>query len=449
MSAPAAAPAEDPHYLRDVTALGDVLGTVVVSVPFFPYYLRDVTALGDTHEVHTREAVYSKNRIKLLEQGVRVDSALFDQLMQHKLAAPLEQSLRVADAVSGKDLAEEALRLAASDTGYGLLSSASMPLEQLRRALQHAPCDDALAVRLTVMRERRPVMYAHAVGAGLLCALVAVRARMSEKDQALYAGAGLYHDIGEMHVDPELFTARRTLSGAERRHIFVHPMTAYLTLESRPATRGALAKAVLEHHERLDGSGYPRGLTGDKVSLLGKALAVVELATPFAAQAPSSGALERLAMALKLNHRRIEKSASDVLMALAQGGSAQPPGEDSKAEIEAALARLRLVQASYADWAALAAGKGSSGPAFDWATERMAFFERTLVESGLDAGNGGDLAELLEVDPGALREIPSMVRELAWQLTEILHGLHRRPDALPTGALAAWAEQSTAQLAQR
>ena len=80
MSTPAAAPAEDPHYLRDVTAL------------------------GDSREVRTREAVYSKNRIKLIAQGARVDSTLFERLMQHKLATPLEQSLKVAEAVSGEDL---------------------------------------------------------------------------------------------------------------------------------------------------------------------------------------------------------------------------------------------------------------------------------------------------------------------------------------------------------
>ncbi len=426
MSTAPAAPAEDPHYLRDVTAL------------------------GDTHEVHTREAVYSKNQIKLLEQGVRVDSGMFERLMQHKLAAPLEQSLKVADAVSGEDLVEEAMRLVAADTGYSRLSDASMPLGHLRRALRQVPCDDALAVRLTVMRKRRPFMYAHAVGAAMLCALVAVRARMSEKDRALYAGAGLYHDIGEMHVDPELFTARRTLSDAERQHILIHPMTAYMVLESRPQTSGALAKAVFEHHERLDGSGYPKGLVGDKISPLGKALAVVELAMPFIGQAPSSGALERLAVALKLNHRRIDHPARDVLMSLAQGG-APTSSADARAEIESALARLRVVQSSYWAWVTLAASRGASGPAFDWASERMVFFERTMIESGLDLGNSAVLAvlaELIEVDPGAAREILAIVRELAWQLSEILHGLHRRPDALPSGALAAWAEESQARLAQ-
>jgi HD-GYP domain-containing protein (c-di-GMP phosphodiesterase class II) len=85
--------------------------------------------------------------------------------------------------------------------------------------------------------------------------------------------AGLLHKIGMMKIPKNIYMSDRPLSPNERKTIYAHPIIGFKILKAAafPAT---VALAVLEHAERVDGTGYPRKLTGDKISLYGKIIAV-------------------------------------------------------------------------------------------------------------------------------------------------------------------------------
>ncbi len=85
--------------------------------------------------------------------------------------------------------------------------------------------------------------------------------------------AALMHRIGVMQIPRELFFADRALTPEERKNISLFPVLGYRTLKAAEFPLPIIL-AVLEHRENIDGSGYPRGLTGDKISLYGKILAV-------------------------------------------------------------------------------------------------------------------------------------------------------------------------------
>ena len=64
------------------------------------HYISSVTALGDTHEVVTSQAVFTRNGIKLVDVGARINSAFREKLVQHKLLPPIDQCLTVAGGVT-------------------------------------------------------------------------------------------------------------------------------------------------------------------------------------------------------------------------------------------------------------------------------------------------------------------------------------------------------------
>ena len=78
--------------------------------------------------------------------------------------------------------------------------------------------------------------------------------------------AGRLHDIGKMTVPAEILSKPGRLSEAEFSLIKGHPQAAYDILEPVEFDF-PLAEIVVQHHERLDGSGYPAGLTGDDIFL--------------------------------------------------------------------------------------------------------------------------------------------------------------------------------------
>ena len=88
--------------------------------------------------------------------------------------------------------------------------------------------------------------------------------------------AGLIHDVGKVGIPEEIVSARRPLSAAEAGLVQTHPAIAYQALKG-VSFPWPVAEAVHQHHERLDGSGYPLGLRGDEIIIEARVLAVADV----------------------------------------------------------------------------------------------------------------------------------------------------------------------------
>ena len=102
--------------------------------------------------------------------------------------------------------------------------------------------------------------------------------------------AGLMHDIGKMAIPAEILSKPNLLTETERALIETHPRVAYDILK-KVVFPWPVAEIVLQHHERLDGSGYPRGLEGDEISLEARILSVSDVVEAIASHRPYRPAL--------------------------------------------------------------------------------------------------------------------------------------------------------------
>lgn len=87
--------------------------------------------------------------------------------------------------------------------------------------------------------------------------------------------SGLMHDIGKIAINEGLLNKPGKLTEAEYIEIKKHPEIGYQILKSVDAYSG-LAEYVLSHHERWDGTGYPRGLKGEAIPLFSRIIAVAD-----------------------------------------------------------------------------------------------------------------------------------------------------------------------------
>lgn len=87
--------------------------------------------------------------------------------------------------------------------------------------------------------------------------------------------AGYLHDIGKVALDPELLHKPFPLESKDQHEMQRHPLVGFRLLNFFDETVD-LADAVLAHHERWDGKGYPKGLKGYEIPLLGRILAIIE-----------------------------------------------------------------------------------------------------------------------------------------------------------------------------
>jgi putative two-component system response regulator len=113
--------------------------------------------------------------------------------------------------------------------------------------------------------------------------------------------AGLLHDVGKIRIPVSILSRAGKLLPAEYEMLKIHSQTSFELLKDIPFP-WPVAQMALQHHERLDGSGYPQGLTGDAILPEAKILAVADVAeanSSFRPYRPANGigyALEKLAM---------------------------------------------------------------------------------------------------------------------------------------------------------
>ena len=102
--------------------------------------------------------------------------------------------------------------------------------------------------------------------------------------------AGLIHDLGKISVPAEILSKPSRLTELEFRLIKIHPQAGYDILQDS-AFPWPIARMVLEHHERMDGSGYPRNLKGEEIIMEARILAVADVVEAMSSHRPYRPAL--------------------------------------------------------------------------------------------------------------------------------------------------------------
>jgi PAS domain S-box-containing protein len=102
--------------------------------------------------------------------------------------------------------------------------------------------------------------------------------------------AGMLHDVGKLGIPAEILSKPSALNPIEFELVRTHPQAAYEILAD-VAFPGPVAEIVLQHHERLDGSGYPRRIGGDDILIGARILAVADVVEAMASHRPYRPAL--------------------------------------------------------------------------------------------------------------------------------------------------------------
>jgi putative nucleotidyltransferase with HDIG domain len=105
---------------------------------------------------------------------------------------------------------------------------------------------------------------------------IARRAGMSEREQELAHTAGLLHDIGRFALSDRVLEPEGELTQDDWRVVRLHPSIGANLLQDI-GVYGPVAEIVLAHHERIDGRGYPNGVSGDEIPPIARIVAVAEV----------------------------------------------------------------------------------------------------------------------------------------------------------------------------
>ncbi len=116
----------------------------------------------------------------------------------------------------------------------------------------------------------------HAERVRVYADLLAHQMRLNRADQDRLRWGALLHDIGKLSVDPEILNKAGKPTDAEWAILRTHPAEGARAAAPLLSWLGEWSRAIAEHHERFDGTGYPAGLSGSAISRAGRMIAVVD-----------------------------------------------------------------------------------------------------------------------------------------------------------------------------
>lgn len=149
-----------------------------------------------------------------------------------------------------------------------ITSGQKLPVLDLRNGLvaliEHMDDYNVLTFQLPASVGTVDVMVRNSV----LCAMTSYQLgkwnKFPEKDWLPIAMAGLLHDIGNVKVDPAIFNKPTRLTAEEVQEMRQHTMYGFRLLEGSTSMNQGVWLTALQHHERIDGSGYPMKVKGEK-----------------------------------------------------------------------------------------------------------------------------------------------------------------------------------------
>lgn len=225
--------------------------------------------------------------------GMPVDSFVSDQellaasiprLLQRGRADDVELLMRRVD---GTDFwGSLTIRLSSTDDAVvmqGVITDISHRRESLEKLHKTVMGTVSAMGRLVDMKD--PYTAGHQERVAHLATAIATEAGLSQERIEGVNIAGKLHDIGKMCVPAEILTKPGAVSPEEMRLLKTHPASGYNILKNIEFP-WPVAEYVLQHHERLDGSGYPAGLTDRDICIEAKILAVADVVEAMATRRP-------------------------------------------------------------------------------------------------------------------------------------------------------------------
>lgn len=137
--------------------------------------------------------------------------------------------------------------------------------------------NDALAVDISALKTSDEYTFKHSVDVATLSMIIARNQGLPQEDIYKIGIAGLLHDMGKSKIPLEILNKPGKLNDEEFAVMKSHSVLGYDILKTKKEFSGMISLAVLQHHEKMNGKGYPFGFTADKICPYAKILSVTDV----------------------------------------------------------------------------------------------------------------------------------------------------------------------------
>lgn len=294
--------------------------------------------------------IYSQ---KIYEAGQELNAPFLRELVE-KGAKFRKKLISVCKTPIMKDF-ESAL----NDKRYARILASKTAQQKTLKVFRKLRIEEPVALELKNMKRHLPKTYSHVLVMAMLTIKMLKEVKSSRYDPIRVSHLCLTHDIGKTRIPIRVLSKRSFLTREQYRAIRSHPLVGYLLLKYYCGWRGnPYCETAFEHHEKLDGSGYPQGLT--RIDPYAQLIAPVDIFDALLSQRPyrkhvyserlavdilledvKRGKLNRDCVYLIVNCIRSKKARSPSKMLVSQERRENPPGDNLYGKIKKARRLLR------------------------------------------------------------------------------------------------------------
>lgn len=263
-----------------------------------------------------KRALQSQSILSLLAVPIMVEGALYGYLQ-------LETTQQVVRWDSDDF---EVLKLVAQILAKALVEKRLRALAEVHQGELEHMFDHLVKAITQLVEQRDPYTAGHQSRVAALAVAIAEKMALSQAVVKGVAVGSLLHDVGKTRVPVEILSSSRPLTDLEYQMIQLHPEAGYQIVVEVPFV-WPVKEMILQHHERMDGSGYPQGLSGDEIILEAKIIAVADVYEAMVSNRPYRPAREvseARAELLKNAGKLYDPAVVDACMAVLDEGFSFP-----------------------------------------------------------------------------------------------------------------------------
>lgn len=240
------------------------------------YYGYRLAAVNEVNPVTAIDHIYNSQGVLILAEGSLFSRSRADLIAQHKLIKPLEHSVDVTKSLDANDLFALILKLSSSLPGLNTVAGNEEIKNILLNQCRYYEKFPLLRQKLTVLSSQLPEIYYNSLYSAVAGVVLGCELKLDDGElRAVFIG-GLMHNVGFLHLDPELTGNESKLEKDESIQVQVHPVIAKHFLDNIPKLPKDIGQAVVDHHERTDGTGYPKHKFGKDLTLSSQVIAFTD-----------------------------------------------------------------------------------------------------------------------------------------------------------------------------
>lgn len=385
--------------------------------------LEHIMALSDRQDIVACEDIVDESGRKLWAQGQKVSRSLQEKLQRHKLARPLESALTVEGGIVSDQVVAACLELVGKNPLLQRVAG-SVAARGLLTEFRNTPLPGPFKLLLTSARESDLASYQHGLHCVAITAGIAARLNVGDNTVQQLLLAALIHDIGELYIDPGYLRSSARLAPAQWNQVAVHPRIGQMLVRELTALPAAVGDAVAEHHERLDGSGYPAQRATAGISKFGRIIGVADTCSAVIMRSAPDAA-DRLIVATKIVPEEFDRAVVDAVVTPLQsaaGGASAMSGDDCLERIRGIAERLEKSVVVAESLAALQASRIAADIG-GYVLAALKVLSKALSATGALEALGHDE---VKGDGRLLAEIALVAREVDWRLRNLARNVYLR-----------------------